>query len=144
MEARHMLEVVKGAMAALQEDAAAYSPGVLIWMKVMAAVLFSAVLFAPTKTGARWILVAALGTAFGLILFKVLFPDASRTAIGTIVHLTLWPIVLAMVWKPDSRRQRRHVPQSVFHRTYTVWLITASAIMAVSILLDIKAALGWL
>ena len=139
-----MLEVVKGAMAALQEEAAAYSPGVVIWMKVMAAVLFSGALFAPVKAGARWILVAALGTAFGLVLFKALLPDASRTAIGTTIHLVLWPVVLAMVWKPGSRRQRREVPQSAFHRTYTAWLVAACAIMAVSILLDLKAALGWL
>jgi len=137
------LDAIREAIAALQQETATYSDGVHTWMNIMMVMFLSSLAFLPKK-GARWILAAALVNGAGLILIKTLAPHLSRETIGTAVHLTFWTLALAMIWRPALRRARRAAPRTMYHRLYSVWLVAASLVMAVSLLLDARTALGWL
>lgn len=138
-----MLDLIREAMAANQAEAATYSQGVRIWMAVMSIAFLSSVIFAPWKAGARWILAATLVNILGLILIKACFPAFSRTMIGTSVHLIFWTPVLWMIWKPSAATRRISDFEGHSGLIYRVWLLAASAIMATSLVLDARTAIGW-
>ena len=138
------MDTIREAVAALQQETATYSPGVRIWMNIMMGMFLSSLLFVPKKPGARWILAAALVNIAGLILIKAALPDLSRTTIGTGVHLVFWTFALAMIWRPSLRAARREAAPTAWHRTYRVWLVAASLILSVSLILDARTALGWI
>jgi hypothetical protein len=68
---------------ALETETASYPHAVQIWMKVMGASFLASLVFVRSKTGARWIFAALVLNIMGLVIGKIAFPDASRTAIGT-------------------------------------------------------------
>ncbi len=138
-----MLDIIRETMTALRLESAGYSDGVQIWMRVMAIAFFSAIVFVIWKRGARWILAAILVNIAGLIIFKTLYPELTRTAIGTSIHLAFWPIALWAIWNAGARNARRDEPASLFNTVYTVWLIAVSAVMATSIILDARTLIGW-
>ncbi len=138
-----MLELIREAVAANQAEAATYSQGVRTWMAVMSIAFLSSVIFAPWKTGARWILAATLVNILGLILIKAFFPELSRTMIGTSVHLIFWTPILWMIWRPSAATRRIADFQGHTGLIYRVWLLAASAIMATSLVLDARTAIGW-
>lgn len=139
-----MLDMIRETMSVLQLEAAGYSGPVQVWMQVMSIAFFSAVVFAPWKRGARWILAAIIINVAGLIILKTLYPELSRTAIGTSVHLAFWPVALWAIWRASARSARRDAPASLLNSVYTVWLIAVSAVMATSIILDARTLIGWL
>jgi hypothetical protein len=139
-----MLDLIRQAMAANQAEAATYSQGVRIWMGIMSAAFLSSVIFAPWKAGARWIFAATLVNVLGLILIKAFFPELSRMMIGTSVHLVFWTPFLWMIWRPDAATHRIADFQGRFGTVYRFWLIAASAIMAISLVLDAITAIGWI
>lgn len=94
------------------------------------------VVFAPWKYGARWIVAALVVNIVGLIATKAAFPELSRTEIGTVIHLVFWSFALAMIWKRDGRIALKAQPASTFNRIYVIWLVWASTVMAVSLVLD--------
>ena len=94
-----MLELFTEAVTALQSETASYPDNVQIWMKLMGMSFLASVFFVYSKAGARWILLALVCNILGLIIGKVVFPDASRTVIGTCVHLLFWTPILWAVWR---------------------------------------------
>ncbi|MEZ5998217.1 MAG: hypothetical protein R3B98_05950 [Hyphomonas sp.] len=138
------MDAIREAIAALQQETAAYPPGVHIWMNVMMVTFFSSIVFVTKKPGARWILAAVLVNIAGLILIKAAMPGLAREQIGTGIHLVFWTFALAMIWRPALRRRRRAEPATAYHRIYGAWLVVASLVMAASLALDARAALGWL
>lgn len=137
-----MFEAVSEAVSALQAEAAQYPEGVRIWMRALFLSLFASLIFAPRKSGARWILAAMLVNIIGLIAMKATFPDLSRTAIGTSIHLLFWPLALFMIWRPAARERRRVETQSAFGAAYLIWLLLVSAMMTASLALDARTAVG--
>ena len=139
-----MIEILKEAMAANQAEAATYSQGIQTWMKVMALSFLSSVFFVAWKSGARWILAALIVNMAGLILLRALYPDLSRTAIGTGVHLIFWTFAMFMIWRPATRNQRKRELSGTLGRTYLAWLSMVSIIMSISLVLDAKTAMSWI
>ena len=74
------------AITALQAETTTYPQNVQIWMKLMAGSFLVSIIFVYSKTGARWILAAFVLNGLGLVIGKMLFPEVSRTLIGTSVH----------------------------------------------------------
>lgn len=139
-----MIELVAEAISQLQNEASSYPPGVQIWMRIMAVSFLLSIVFVYAKVGARWILTAFVLNIIGLIAGKILLPEFSRSEIGTYVHLLFWPLMLWMIWKPSSRPSITLNAKSVFDSSYLIWLIWASVIMSISLLLDFKSFLGFL
>jgi hypothetical protein len=79
----------------------------------------------------------------GLILIKAFFPAFSRTMIGTSVHLIFWTPVLWMIWRPSAATRRISDFEGRSGLIYRVWFLAASAIMATSLVLDARTAIGW-
>lgn len=138
-----MLDAIRDAIAANQLDTRMYSDAVKAWMAVMGIALLSSVFFAPVRSGARWILSAALLNIAGLVLIRVAFPELDRTTIGTSIHLIYWTLVLVIIWRPSARASRQKMQSTPFHKIYGVWLVGVSAIMVTSLVLDLRTALGW-
>ena len=130
------MEVFQTSWIALQAEAANYPWGVQLWMRVMAASFAIGIIFAPWKNGARWIVAALAINMIGLVVTKAIFPDLSRTTIGTTIHLVFWSFALFMIWQQDARDAFKAQPLSNFNRIYFVWLVWASVIMAASLFLD--------
>jgi len=139
-----LIEMLREAIAANQAEAATYSNGVQVWMKIMALSFLSSVFFVVWKSGARWILAALIVNVTGLILIRALYPDLSRTAIGTGVHLIFWSLALLMIWRPGARSRREAEFSGATGRIYLVWLIVVSAIMSTSLILDATMAISWI
>ena len=137
-----MLEIVSEAMQALQAETTTYPQGVQIWMKVMGLSFLASILFVYAKTSARWILAALVLNLLGLLVGKVLFPEASRTEIGTFVHLAFWLPILYWIWRPGQRLSFSQDVTTAYDWAYAIWLCWASGLMAISLLLDLRAGLG--
>lgn len=130
------MEIFQTSWNALQAEAANYPWSVQLWMRAMAVSFATGVVFAPWKYGARWIVAALAVNIIGLIVVKAAFPELSRTEIGTMIHLIFWSFALVMVWKRDAWNALKAQPVSTFNRIYVIWLVWASAVMAVSLVLD--------
>lgn len=112
-------------------------------MKVMGVSFLASVIFIRSRVGARWIFAALALNLIGLVVGKMAFPDASRTVIGTCVHLLFWPAILWAVWRsprqlPLSRHQNRAVDW-----IYIAWLVWASLLMFISLVFDIRTLVSW-
>ena len=136
-----MIEIITSAFSSLQLEATSYSPGVQAWMKVMALSFISSLLFVYHFSGARWILFAFVVNVLGLLLGRILFPELSRTEIGTGVHLLFWPGVLLAVWLPKRRPLLFWQNRNNFERLYMVWICWASLLLAISVFLDARTFL---
>lgn len=139
-----MLELIREAMASNQAEASTYSQAVRVWMGIMSIAFLTSVVFAPWKAGARWILLAMLINIAGLVFVKAAMPELTRTLIGTAVHLLFWTPALFMIWRPGARETRISDFSGVTGRLYQLWLVIASLIMATSLVLDARTAIGWL
>ena len=107
----------------------------------MAISVFSGVVFVPWNRGARWVVLTMVVTAIGLIVGKALFPELSRQAIGVTLHLSLWPILLFVLWRPAARKKRSESIKTRFDKVYQGWLIWVSVLIVVSLVLDATAVL---
>lgn len=135
------MEIFHNSWNALQTEAALYPASVQLWMRIMALSFGAGIVFVPWKNGARWIVAALMVNMLGLIVVKAVFPELSRTIIGTIIHLVFWSFALWMVWNPSPRNIIKTEFASIFGRVYIAWLIWVSSIMAVSLVLDARTAI---
>ena len=133
-----MLDLVTNAVAALQAETSSYPQAVQVWMKVMGASFLASLVFIRSKTGARWIFAALILNIMGLVIGKMAFPDASRTAIGTYVHLLFWPAILWAVWACSRQLSLSRQQNRAFDWIYIVWLGWASLLMSISLVFDIR------
>ena len=139
-----MLELIAETMGALRAESSLYPAWVQIWMKVMGFSFLAGILFVLNKKAARWFVAAAILNIIGLVVGRLLFPDATRAAIGTVVHLLIWAPILWAVWRTAIRPAISSVPNGWYERIYLAWLYWASLLMAISLLFDLNAALRWL
>jgi hypothetical protein len=133
-----MLELVSEAVHALQAETASYPQGVQLWMKVMGLSFLASVVFVYAKPGARWIFAALVLNLLGLLVGKMIFPEASRTEIGTFVHIAFWLPILGALWIPQQRFSFTRDVSSVFDWIYAIWLCWASGLLAISLVLDLR------
>ena len=136
-----MIEIISETVIALQGEARSYPENVQIWMKIMAISFLLSIFFVYKKSGARWILLAFVVNVIGLIAGKILFPEATRTTIGSIVHITFWTPILWVVWCPAKRPSLSLTQNNNLHRVYVVWLCWTSLILAISLVFDLRALL---
>ena len=135
------MDGISEAIEVLGSEAAAYPYAVRVWMRVMAISFFSGVVFVPWNRGARWVVAVMVATALGLIVGKALLPELSRATIGAALHLSLWPVLLFLLWRPRARSQRSESLSKRFDTVYQGWLIWVSALIVVSLVLDATAVL---
>jgi hypothetical protein len=135
-----MFEQVIDAVQTLQIETTTYPQGVQVWMKLMGISFLASILFVYNRVGARWILAALLLNLFGLVVGKMIFPDASRTEIGTFVHLAFWLPILWIMWRPNQRLSFARDVNSALDWLYAIWLCWASGLLAVSLVLDLRTA----
>ena len=134
-----MMDALREAMTALSSEAAEYSDGVRVWMKIMMVSFFSGLAFTPWRREARWIVGIMAVTALCLIIFKALLPDVPRAVIGSVVHLVLWPVALVIAWAPGARANRKTSDsESVWGRLFLSWLLWVSLLIGLSLLMDVR------
>jgi hypothetical protein len=134
-----MLDLITEAVTALQVETSSYSGSVQIWMKVMGLSFLASLLFVYSKTAARWILAALILNILGLIVGKILFPELSRTVIGTYVHILFWP---ALLWAAGRSIVPLILSQKVnvlFDWIYIVWLSWACLLLSISLVFDFRS-----
>ena len=136
-----MLDIISETIIALQSEVKDYPENVQIWMKIMAASFLLSILFVYKKPGARWILLAFAINLVGLIAGKILFPEATRTTIGSIVHVIFWTPILWAVWRPSKRPSLSLTQNNYLHWVYLTWLCWASLVMAISLVFDLRTLL---
>lgn len=129
------MSAVAEALNALRAEAGTYPEAVQIWMRVMAISYFAGIVFSVHNRRALWIVGAAAFTMAGLVAGKLFSPDLSRSTIGAVVHLVLWPAALYLLWRPGHR----FYSSGWASRTYLIWAFWVSALMGISLVLDLKA-----
>jgi len=138
-----MLDLVRESITALQGETASYPQHVQVWMKLMGISFLFSIVFAYSKIGARWILAALLLNLLGLLIGKMAFPDASRTVLGTYVHILFWPAILWAVWRSARGLSFARRDNSLFDWLYIVWLVWASLLMFISLVLDFRTLISF-
>jgi hypothetical protein len=141
-EANRMLELITDSVTALQIETAHYPQGVQIWMKLMGLSFMASVFFIYSRSGARWILLALVLNILGLIIGKIIFPEASRTTIGTTVHILFWSPILWAALRTFKQFSFSRAKNSPFDWAYFIWLAWACLLMAISLLFDYRTALS--
>ena len=133
-----MLDLVREAVTALQEETTTYPQNVQIWMKLMGLSFLASIVFVHSRVGARWVLAALLLNILGLVIGKMAFPDESRTVIGTYVHILFWPAILWAVSRSVQQLSFSREANSLFDWVYIVWLAWASILMSISLVFDFR------
>jgi hypothetical protein len=133
-----MLDLVREAVIALQAETATYPQNVQIWMKLMAGSFLVSIVFVRLRVGSRWILAALLLNILGLIVGKMVFPEQSRTVIGTYVHILFWPAILLAVWRFREPLSFSREANSLFDWAYIAWLAWACLLMSISLVFDFR------
>jgi hypothetical protein len=134
-----MLDLITEAVTALQTETSSYSGNVQIWMKVMGLSFLSSLVFVYSKTGARWILAALILNILGLVVGKILFPDLSRTVIGTYVHILFWPSALWAAGRSIVPLILSQKVNALFDWVYIVWLSWACLLLFISLVFDFRS-----
>lgn len=137
-----MLELITASITALQSETVHYPQGVQIWMKLMGISFMTSIVFIYSKLGARWILLALALNILGLIIGKMIFPDASRTAIGTTVHILFWPAILWLVSRTLKNISFSRKQNTLYDWVYIVWLAWASLLLAISLFFDFRTLIS--
>ncbi|MEE4144697.1 MAG: hypothetical protein V2I26_07845 [Halieaceae bacterium] len=137
-----MLDLVTEAINALQEETTTYPQNVQIWMKLMGVSFLASIVFVRSKAGARWVLAALLLNILGLVAGKMLFPDQSRTSIGTYVHILFWPAILWAVWRSFEHLSFSREANSLYDWAYIAWLGWASILMFISLVFDFRTLIS--
>ena len=137
-----MLDLVKEAITALQSETSSYPQNVQIWMKLMGVSFLASIVFVYSRVGARWILAALLLNLLGLVIGKMLYPDVSRTVIGSYIHVIFWPAILWAVWRSVARFSVPEDGKSYFDWAYTAWLGWACLLMSISLFFDFRTLIS--
>ena len=138
-----MLDMITNAVTALQAETASYPQAVQVWMKVMGVSFLASVVFIRSRVGARWIFAALALNIMGLVVGKIAFPDASRTVIGTYVHLLFWPAILWAVWRSAGQLTLSRYQNRAVDWIYLAWLGWACLLMSISLVFDARTFFSW-
>ena len=134
-----MLDLITEAVSALQAETSSYSANVQIWMKVMGVSFLASLVFVYSKTAARWILAALILNILGLVVGKILFPELSRTVIGTYVHILFWPALLWYAGRSIVPLTLSKKVNTVFDWIYIIWLSWACLLLFISLIFDFRS-----
>ena len=137
-----MIEHVTEAIAALQSETVNYPQSVQIWMKLMGISFMASLVFIYSRSGARWILLALVLNILGLVIGKIIFPEASRTTIGTTVHILFWSPILWAALRTFKQFSFSRADNSLFDWAYFIWLAWACLLITISLLFDFRTALS--
>jgi hypothetical protein len=135
-----MTDLIIQAIQALQAETSSYPHAVQIWMRVLGLSLLSSVFFIFWRSSARWILAILIVNLAGLIIAKVFWPDASRSLIGTVVHLIFWPPLLWAAWSSYKQQRSSTHRFTLPDKIYTAWFYWVSTLVVISLLFDLRAA----
>lgn len=138
-----MLHLITNAVTALQSETASYPQAVQVWMKVMGVSFLASVVFIRSRVGARWIFAALALNLMGLVVGKIAFPDASRTVIGTYVHILFWPAILWAVWRSARQLSLSRQQNGAVDWIYIAWLGWASLLMSISLVFDVRTLVSF-
>ena len=139
-----MLELITEALSSLQLESATYPSNVQIWMKLMAASFLASLFFVYKHKAARWILLVFIVNICGLIFGKIAFPEASRSELGTWVHLLFWPALLWAAWRAKRQQPPLYRPKGFFDWLYNGWFYWACLLILTSLLLDARTLITML
>lgn len=140
---KEKMSALLDAMNALQAEAATYSQGVQVWMRIMAVSYFAGIVFVPWRREALWIVLMAAFTFVLLVIGKMLEPTLTRVFLGSVVHLILWPWILLLLWSPAARIQRRaDDSQGLWRYVFPAWLVWVTALIVISLVFDAKYLLS--
>ena len=117
----------------LRAEAAVYPVSVQIWMKCLSISFIAGLVVAYWDKRAFWVAGMAIVTAMTLLAGKAMFPELSRTHIGSTAHLVIWPIAVFGLWRGLS-------PES---RVFRYWRVWVSFLVGISLLLDAKTMVAW-
>jgi hypothetical protein len=137
----HSVTVLMHGFSLFRAETAALPAAVLAWMWVMRIVLGASIVFLP-RPGA----VAAVGvmftTAVSRFYIKGLYPDMPAAHIGASVHIVLWlPLAIFLLTTMRAPRKPDH---TALDRAYRFWRIVALAVIGVSLVFDVREAIGFL
>ena len=108
---------------------------VLIWMWAMRISLGASIVFLP-RPGALATLGVMLTTGLSRFYIKGLYPDIPAAHIGAISHIVLWAPLAGFLIYTMSGKQ---IPtRSNFERAYRIWRAVAIAVIAVSLVFDVR------
>ena len=138
-----MLDLVSEAVTA-QQETVTYPQNVQIWMKLMGGSFLASIVFVYSRTGARWILAALVLNIVGLVVGKMIFPEESRTVIGTCVHILFWPAMLWGVWRSVEQLSFSRDVNGLFDWAYIAWLAWACLLMSISLFFDFRTLISML
>ncbi len=82
------------------------------------------------------------GHRFYEVTGKIIFPEASRTAIGTTVHILFWPAILWAVSRTLKQLSLSRQQNTLFDWVYIAWLAWASLLLCISLFFDFRTALS--
>jgi hypothetical protein len=133
-----MLELISEAVSSLQLESATYPHNVQVWMKLMAASFLASLFFIYKHKAARWILLVLMVNIAGLIFGKIVFPEASRSELGTWVHLLFWPALLWAAWRSKRQQPNLHRAKRFFDFLYSGWFYWACLLILTSLILDAR------
>jgi len=111
---------------------------VQIWMKVMSGSFFLGLPLAAINRRALWIFAVAILTAATLIAVKALYPSLPRSEIGALVHLVLWPVGLALLWRGGVKATVARTRPGMWRPVFALWAVWVSAMMVLSLVLDAR------
>lgn len=129
------MDSIQSAIEALRTEAATYPDGVQLWMRVMSITYFLGLPLAFLNRRTLWIGGAAVLTAATLIVGKMLWPDVARDVIGAWAHIVIWPVALLATWRSGDARPG--LAGGAGAKLVFVWALFASALMVVSLGLDV-------
>ena len=128
-----MPDQIAEAIAALRFEITTYPLAVQIWMRLMSISFLSGLAVAWWDRRALWIVAMAVVTALSIVALKITYPGLTRALIGAGVHVVVWPLAAYALWRGGA------AGPAVFR----YWRYWVSVLIAISLVLDIRALTGW-
>ena len=136
-----LIAVLTHGFSLFRTETAQLPAAVLAWMWVMRIALGASIVFLP-RPGAIAAFAVMLTTAVSRFIIKGIYPDMPAAHIGASVHVVLWlPLTIFLLWTMHAHQTAGGTPMD---RAYGFWRIAAVAVMAVSLVFDVREAIGFM
>ena len=135
----NLVAVLMHGFSLFRAETARLPAAVQAWMWVMRIILGASIVFVPRR-GAVATFAVMLVTAVSRFYVKGLYPDVLAAQIGASVHVVLWlPLAIFLLW---TMRVERRPDGTLLDRGYGFWRIAAVAVMAISLVFDVREVIG--
>jgi len=128
-----MPEQIPEAIAALRLEITTYPFAVQVWMRLMSISFLSGLIVARWDRRALWVVAMAVVTALSIVVTKIMYPGLTRALIGAGVHVVVWPLAAFALWRGAAAGPA----------AFRFWRYWVSALIAVSLVLDVRTLTGW-